>query len=61
MRRYIGFAALIAAMALGMALWSRSAVEVTSANAVRSSSGLVPYEFMTNSKNLPIEHIENPM
>jgi hypothetical protein len=48
-------------MALGMALWSRSAVEVTSANAVRSSSGLVPYEFMTNSKNLPIQHIENPM
>jgi hypothetical protein len=61
MRRYIGFAAVIAAMALGMVLWARSHVEVTKADGVRSSSGLVPYEFMTNSKNLPIQHIENPM
>jgi hypothetical protein len=61
MRRYIGFAAVIAAMALSMVLWARSNVEVTKADGVRSSSGLVPYEFMTNSKNLPIQHIENPM
>lgn len=61
MRRYIGFAAVIALMALAMVFWARSGVEVTNADAVRSSTGLVPYEFMTNSKNLPVQHIENPM
>jgi hypothetical protein len=61
MRRYVGFAAVVAAMALAVVLWARSGVEVTNADVVRSSAGTSPYEMMTNSKNLPVQHIENPM
>ncbi len=61
MRRYMGFAAIVAATALGMVLWARSAVEVTNADVVRSSAGISPYEIMTNSKDLPVQHVENPM
>jgi hypothetical protein len=61
MSRYVGFAAVVAAMALAMVLWARSGVEVTNADVVRSSAGISPYEIMTNSKNLPVRHIENPM
>jgi hypothetical protein len=61
MPRYVGFAAVVAAMALAMVLWARSGVEVTNADVVRSSAGISPYEIMTNSKNLPVRHIENPM
>jgi hypothetical protein len=61
MPRYVGFAAVVAAMALAMVLWARSGVEVTNADVVRSSAGISPYEIMTNSKNLPVQRIENPM
>jgi hypothetical protein len=61
MPRYVSFAAVVAAMALAMVLWARSGVEVTNADVVRSSAGISPYEIMTNSKNLPVRHIENPM
>ena len=61
MPRYVSFAAVVAAMALAMVLWARSGVEVTNADVVRSSAGISPYGIMTNSKNLPVRHIENPM
>jgi len=61
MPRYVSFAAVVAAMALAMVLWARSGVEVTNADVVRSSAGISPYEIMTNSKNLPVQRIENPM
>ena len=61
MRRYIGFAAVIAAMALSLVVWARSSAVVTSTDVVRSSAGISPNEIMSGSKNLPVQHIENPM
>jgi hypothetical protein len=61
MRRYVGFAAVIAAMALSLVVWKRSSAVVTSTDAVRSNTGISPYEIMSGSKNLPVQHIENPM
>jgi hypothetical protein len=39
----------------------QSSAEVTNAKAVRSSAAISPHEIMSNSKNLPVEHVENPM
>jgi hypothetical protein len=61
MRRYVGFGVVIAVVALGIVFWAKSSVVETNANVVRSSAGISPYEIMTNSKNLPVQHIENPM
>ena len=61
MRSYVGFAAAIAEMALGLVFWARSGVVTTNADVARSSAGVSPYEFMSNSKNLPVQTIENPM
>ena len=61
MRRYIGLGVVVAAAVIGMVFWLKSSVEVTSAKAVRSNAAISPYEIMSNSKNLPVEHVENPM
>jgi hypothetical protein len=61
MRKYVGFAAIAAVMALGIVFWARSSVVVTNADVARSSVGISPHEIMSNSKNLPVQHIENPM
>jgi hypothetical protein len=61
MRRYVGFAAVIAAIALSFVVWSRSSTVGTSTDIVRSSAGISPYEIMSGSKNLPVQHIEDPM
>jgi hypothetical protein len=60
MRRYLGSAAVAAAVALGIVFWAKSSVVTTNAD-VRSSAAISPYDIMTNSKNLPVQHIENPM
>jgi hypothetical protein len=61
MRRYFALAVVVAVAAMGMVLWLQSSAEVTNAKAVRSSAAISPHEIMSNSKNLPVEHVENPM
>ena len=61
MRRYFALAVIVAVAAMGMVLWLQSSAEVTNAKAVRSSAAISPHEIMSNSKNLPVEHVENPM
>jgi hypothetical protein len=61
MRSYVGFATVIAAMALGLVFWARSGGVTTNTDVVRSSVGVSPHEFMSNSKNLPVQTVENPM
>jgi hypothetical protein len=53
-------AALVAVVALGIVFWAKSSVVATNAD-VRSSAAISPYDIMTKSKNLPVQHIENPM
>jgi hypothetical protein len=60
MRNYIGIGTIAAVIALGFVVWARSGV-VTNADTVHSSASVSPYDIMTNSKNLPVQHIENPM
>jgi hypothetical protein len=57
MRRYIALGVVVAFVAMGMVLWLQSSADVTNAKAVRSSAAISPH----NSKNLPVEHVENPM
>jgi hypothetical protein len=61
MRKYVGFGVVVAVVALGLVLWANSSVVETNADVVRSSSGISPYEIMSNSKNIPVQHIEDPM
>jgi hypothetical protein len=61
MRRYLGLGVVGVIVALGIVLWAKSSVVETNADVVRSSAGISPYEIMTNSKDLPVQHIENPM
>jgi hypothetical protein len=61
MRKYVGFSVIVAVMALAMVFWARSTVVETNADVVRSSAGISPYDIMSNSKDLPVHHIENPM
>jgi hypothetical protein len=61
MRRYLGLGVAGVIVALGIVLWAKSSVVETNADVVRSSVGISPYEIMTNSKDLPVEHVENPM
>ena len=61
MRRYFALAVVVAVAAMGMVLWLQSSADVTNAKAVRSSAAISPHEIMSNSKNLPVEHVENPM
>jgi hypothetical protein len=60
MRKYIGIGTIAAVIALGFVVWARSGV-VTNADIVRSSAAVSPYDMMIGSKNLPVQHIENPM
>jgi hypothetical protein len=39
----------------------QSSAEMTNAKTVRSSAAISPHEIMSNSKNLPVEHVENPI
>ena len=61
MRRYAALAVVVAVAVMGMVLWLQSRAEVTNAKAVRSSAAISPHEIMSNSKNLPEEHVENPI
>ena len=61
MRRYIALGVVVAVVAMGTVLWLQSSADVTNAKAVRSSAAISPHEIMSNSKNLPVEHVENPM
>jgi hypothetical protein len=61
MRRYLGLGVVVVVVALGIIFWAKSSVVETSADVVRSSAGISPYEIMTNSKNLPVHHIEDPL
>jgi len=61
MRKCVGFGVVVAVVALGLVLWANSSVVETNADVVRSSSGISPYEIMSNSKNIPVQHIEDPM
>ena len=61
MRRYIALGVVVAVVAMGMVLWLQSSADVTNAKAVRSSAAISPHEIMSNSKNLPVERVENPM
>jgi hypothetical protein len=61
MRKYAALAVVVAVAMMGMVLWLQSSAEVTNAKAVRSSAAISPHEIMSNSKNLPVEHVENPM
>jgi hypothetical protein len=61
MRKYVGFGAVAAVVALGIVFWAKSSVVVTNAGVARSSAGISPHEIMSNSKDLPVQHIENPM
>jgi hypothetical protein len=61
MRRYLGLAIVVAAIALGFGLWARSGVIPTSAETARSSSGISPYEMMSGAKDLPVQHVQDPL
>ena len=61
MRKYVGFGVVVAAVALGLVFWAKSSVVVTNADVVRSSAGISPHEMMSKSKDLPVQHIENPL
>ena len=61
MRRYIALAVVVAVAAMGMVLWLQSSAQMTNAKTVRSSAAISPHEIMSNSKNLPVEHVENPI
>jgi len=61
MRRYIALALMIAITTLATVLWPRSSVEVTNATTVRPDAAISPHEIMLRSKDLPVEHMENPM
>jgi hypothetical protein len=61
MRRYLGLGVAGVIVALGLVLWAKSSVVETNADVVRSSAGISPYEIMTNSKDLPVQQVENPM
>jgi hypothetical protein len=61
MRKYVGFAVVAAIAALGIVFWAKSSVVATNADVVRASAGISPYEIMTNSKNLPVHQVQDPM
>jgi hypothetical protein len=61
MRRYIALALMIAITTLAIVLWPRSSVEVTNARTARPGPAISPHDIMLKSKNLPVEHVENPM
>jgi hypothetical protein len=61
MRKYVGFGAVVAVVALGIVFWAKSSAVETNADVARSSVGISPHEIMSNSKDLPVQHIENPM
>jgi hypothetical protein len=61
MRRYVGVAVAVAAVALGLILWSNSSVIPTNAEVARSSSGISPYDMMSGAKNLPVQRVQDPL
>jgi hypothetical protein len=61
MRKFVGWGIVVAVVALGIVFWTKSSVVVTNADVARSSAGISPHEIMSDSKNLPVQHIENPM
>jgi hypothetical protein len=52
---------MIAIATLATVLWPRSSVEVTNATTARPGAAVSPHEIMLKSKDLPVEHVENPI
>jgi hypothetical protein len=59
--RYIALALMIAITTLATILWPRSRVEATNATTARPGAAISPHEIMLRSKDLPVEHVKNPM
>jgi hypothetical protein len=58
MRKYLGYGAAVAAVALGIVIWAKSGVVVTTEGIAQSKTGISPYEMMSNAKDLPVQQIE---
>ena len=57
MRKYLGFVAAVAAIALGMAFWAKSGAVVATDGVAQSRTGISPSEMMSNVKDLPVQQI----
>jgi hypothetical protein len=57
MRKYLALVTAVAAIALGAALWAKSAAVVATDGIAQSRTGISPYEMMRNTKELPQQHI----
>jgi hypothetical protein len=57
MRKYLGFGATVAFVALGIIIWAKSGVVATTNGVAQSRSAIVPYEMMLNAKDLPVQRI----
>jgi hypothetical protein len=61
MRRFLRLGIVFVVVALAFVVWARSGVVETSADVVRSPAGISPYDIMTGSKNLPVQHVDDPL
>jgi hypothetical protein len=57
MRKFLGFATVVAALALGTAIWAKSGPGVTTDGIAQARIGISPHEMMSNAKNLPVQEI----
>jgi hypothetical protein len=57
MRKYLTFVTAVAAIALGAALWAKSAAVVATDGMAQPQTGISPYEMMRNTKELPQQQI----
>jgi len=57
MRKYLALVTAVAAIALGAALWAKSAAVVATDGIAQSRTGISPYEMMRNTKELPQQQI----
>ena len=57
MRKYLGFGVAVVILAVTMIVWAKSS-GVTSSD-FRSSASVSPHDIMSNSKDLPVQLIDN--
>jgi hypothetical protein len=57
MRKFLGFAAVVAALALGTAIWAKSGSGITTDGIAQPRTEISLYEMMSNAKNLPVQEI----
>jgi hypothetical protein len=57
MRKYLGFGVAVVILAVTMIVWAKSS-GVTSSDS-RSSASVSPHDIMSNSKDLPVQQIDN--